>query len=32
MIGLTPVVDETYWFDPVSGDALDDPLRRELSS
>ncbi|SDU84514.1 ABC transporter ATP-binding protein [Gordonia westfalica] len=32
VIGLTPVVDETYWFDPVSGDALDDPLRRELSS
>ncbi|MFE0750215.1 ABC transporter ATP-binding protein [Gordonia sp. NPDC058843] len=32
VIGLTPVVDETYWFDPVTGVALDDPSRHELNS
>ncbi|OUC79856.1 ABC transporter ATP-binding protein [Gordonia lacunae] len=32
VIGLTPEVDETYWFDPVSGVALDDPRRHDLSA
>ncbi len=29
---LTPEVDETYWFDPSSGVALDDPRRHDLSA
>ncbi|WP_374612009.1 ABC transporter ATP-binding protein [Gordonia sp. (in: high G+C Gram-positive bacteria)] len=32
VIGLTPEVDETYWFDPISGLALDDPRRHDLSA
>lgn len=32
VIGLTPEVDETYWFDPISGVALDDPRRHDLSA
>ncbi len=32
VIGLTPEVDETYWFYPISGVVLDDPRRHDLSA
>ncbi|ATD71919.1 MULTISPECIES: ABC transporter ATP-binding protein [Gordonia] len=32
VVGLVPEPSETYWFDPVTGAALDDPLRHDLNS